>query len=102
MSWKKIQIRYNLSIEENFVFFGDRAVIPKAQRKFIKNNLHNERHLGINKRRANAEETIYWSNISSDIKYFILNCQTCLRFRNNNNCKLPIIEHEMSQRLWEK
>ncbi|XP_057667019.1 uncharacterized protein K02A2.6-like [Diorhabda carinulata] len=94
------QIRSELSIENDLILFGDRVVITKNLRILMLSKLH-EGHLGINKCRARARESIFWPNISNDINNFILNCEVCLKFRNNNP-KLPLLQHNIPERPWQE
>ncbi|XP_057662269.1 uncharacterized protein K02A2.6-like [Diorhabda carinulata] len=94
------QIRSELSIENDLILFGDRVVIPKNLRILMLSKLH-EGHLCINKCRARARESIFWPNISNDINNFILNCEVCLKFRNNNP-KLPLLQHNIPERPWQE
>lgn len=97
---KFYQIKDELSVENNLIFYGDRLVIPTKLRVSMLTKLHGG-HIGINKCRSRARETIFWPNISEEISNFILNCDVCLRFRQANP-KLPLKQHKIPDRPWEK
>lgn len=94
------QITDQLSVENDLIFYGDRVIIPKSQRNLMLCKLH-EGHLGINKCRARAKESIFWPNINKDISDYIVSRQVCLRFRDNNP-KLPLIQHDIPERPWQR
>ena len=62
-------------------------------RSLILKQLHIS-HLGTEKIKARARHTVYWPGLTSDIYKMILNCQKCLKYRNNNK-KEKIIQHDI-------
>lgn len=94
------QIKEEIFIADKFIFFGDRLIIPAQLRlKFLK--ILHKGHMGINKCRTRAQECIYWPGISRDIATLVSKCSVCNRFRKNNS-KLPILQHSITNRPWEK
>lgn len=94
------QIRHELSIDNDLIFYGDRIIIPKNLRLQMLQKLH-EGHLGINKCRIRANQSIYWPSISRDIVDYVNNCHICLKFKNNNP-RLPMLSHDIPKRPWQK
>ncbi|XP_044764622.1 uncharacterized protein K02A2.6-like isoform X2 [Coccinella septempunctata] len=97
---KFFQIKHELSIDNDLIFYGDRIIIPKSLRYQILQKLH-EGHLGINKCRNRANESVYWPNISRDIVDYVNNCHICLKFKNNNP-RLPMLSHDIPERPWQR
>ena len=57
-------------------------VIPMLMRKTIPNLVHDS-HMGIEKSKRQARETLYWPKMVDDIYDMILKCSTCQRHRYN-------------------
>ena len=60
---------------------GNQIVIPKKLRKNGLQILH-EGHLGIEKTRRLATQTVYWPGMNRDIAEMINDCATCLTYPN--------------------
>jgi hypothetical protein len=69
-------------------------------RSEIKKKLHTG-HLGIEKTRARARETIYWPLIDSELEEMISACPPCLENRNKQQ-KETLISHEIPIEPWTK
>ncbi|GFO20542.1 Pol polyprotein [Plakobranchus ocellatus] len=93
-------LRHNLHVENNIVFFENRMIIPEALRKDILQKLHSS-HLGVDKCKSRARESIFWPGITKDIELHVNKCTTCAKFRNSNR-KEPMISHEIPNRPWAK
>ncbi|XP_014670297.1 PREDICTED: uncharacterized protein K02A2.6-like [Priapulus caudatus] len=74
--------------------------MPREMRKEMLNTVH-ECHLGMEKCKTRARNTIYWSGMSSAIKDFIARCKTCNRFKKRQQ-KEPLIPHDVPDRPWKK
>ena len=57
-------------------------------------------HMGIEKTKLLACESIYWVDISTDIEKHIKNCNTCLEFQQTQPME-KITHHEIPLRPWE-
>ncbi|GFN78382.1 Pol polyprotein [Plakobranchus ocellatus] len=93
-------LRHNLHVENNIAFFENRMIIPEALRKDILLKLHSS-HLGVDKCKSRARESIFWSGITKDIELHVHKCNTRAKFRNSNR-KEPTISHEIPNRPWAK
>lgn len=78
---------------------GRNIVIPQSKRKEVLENIHYA-HLGIEKSKVLARNTVFWPNMNKEIEDLIQNCDTCKSFQNGNK-KESMIEKEIPQRPWE-
>ena len=69
-------IRHALSIDNDLVLYGQRLVIPKAQRKSVLERLHSA-HQGITRTKQRARMCVYWPGLTNDITLLIENCEAC-------------------------
>ena len=72
-----------------------RVVVPLTLRSEILNILHQE-HIGIERTKLRACNTVYWPGISKDITELISNCETCTSFRNVQPAEL-LLKHEIPE-----
>ena len=72
---------------------NEQIVIPSSLRNYILQKLHTS-HRGVEKSIARARKTIYWPEMTSNIKEKILKCNKCLKYRNHNQ-KQPLVQHEI-------
>ena len=70
-----------MSVVGDIVFKGERILIPRSLRKTIVANLH-QAHLGIEKTKLRARETVFWPGINNDIEQVVNSCDICLESRN--------------------
>lgn len=78
---------------------GRNIVIPQSKSKEVLENIHYA-HLGIEKSKVLARNTVFWPNMNKEIEDLIQNCDTCKSFQNGNK-KEFMIEKEIPQRPWE-
>ncbi|KAK3908563.1 hypothetical protein KUF71_003375 [Frankliniella fusca] len=72
------QVRNDLFVEDNFVILNDRIVVPPLLRNLLLTKLHSA-HLGIEKTKARARQSVYWPGMSKDITILTKKCRTCER-----------------------
>ncbi|KAL0153721.1 hypothetical protein M9458_050974 [Cirrhinus mrigala] len=58
-------------------------------------------HLGIEKCKRRARETVFWHGINKDIEKMVRQCDTCRKYRNNQT-KEPMIIPDLPTSPWEK
>ena len=97
---KYFALKEFLSVNFDILFYGDRMVIPRSERKVLITKLH-EGHLGISKTIAKARRLFYWPGMSAEIRDYILGCSVCQETRNKNT-KEPMISVEIPLRPWAK
>lgn len=95
-----LQAKAQLSVVDGVLAYGDRIVIPPRMRQEILEKLH-ESHQGIRKCRENANATVWWPSISSDIKNMIDKCITCREDRPTQRSE-PLVTTSLPGRPWEK
>ena len=78
--------REELTVEDGLILKGTRIVIPTKQCKAILELLH-EGHLGLNKCKLRAKETVYWPGLNDQLEDHVLNCESCLKY-STAKCKL--------------
>ena len=61
-------------------------MIPNKQHKAILKLLH-EGHLGLNKCKLRAKETVCWHGLNDQLEDLVLNCELCLKY-STAKCKL--------------
>ena len=66
-----------LTIEDRLVLKGTRIIIPVNKREEIMKLIH-ESHLGLNKCKISANETMYWPGINEHLEQLILKLPTLL------------------------
>ncbi len=79
-----------LSVEDGFVFCGDRLVVPQPARKEILRLLHLP-HQGLTKTRESAKQLYFWPGMSSDIKNTVDSCEACQNLKPSLP-SLPVAE----------
>ena len=78
--------REELTIEDGLILKGTIIVIPSKQCQAILKQIH-EGHLGLNKCKLRAKETVYWPGLNTELEDLVLNCQLCLKY-STAKCKL--------------
>ena len=78
--------REKLTVEDGLILKGTRIVIPNKQCKAILKLLH-KGHLGINKCKLRAKESVYWPGLNDQLEDLVLNCELCLKY-STAKCKL--------------
>ena len=71
--------REELTIEDGLILKGTRIVIPNKQHQDILKQSH-EGHLGLNKCKLRAKETVYWPGMNNELENLVLNCELCLKY----------------------
>ena len=77
--------REEITIEDGIILKGTRIVIPAKKREAILKLIH-EGHLGLNKCKLHAKETVYWPGLNNQLEKLILNCELCLKY-SQSKCK---------------
>ena len=92
-----------LTIEDGLILKGTRIIIPDKKREEILKLIH-EGHLGLNKCKTRAKETVYWPGINEQLEQLILNCQLCLKHSRSKNKDMPhtALGHEVPPVPWSK
>ena len=78
--------REELTIEDSLILKGTRIVILSKQCQAILKQIH-KGHLGLNKCKLRAKETVYWPGLNTELEDLVLNCELCLKY-STAKCKL--------------
>ena len=82
------------------IILKDRCiVIPDSLKQQVLTQLHTS-HMGLEKTKLLAHDSVFWSNINADIKAYIKHCATCLEFQQMQP-KEKITHHEIPLRPLE-
>ena len=77
-----------LTIEDGLVLKGAGIIIPDKKREEILKLIH-EGHLGLNKCKMRAKETMYWPGMNKHLEQLILICQLCLKYSRSKDKNMP-------------
>ena len=91
--------RGELAVIDGIILKGRHIVIPNSLKQQVLDQLHTN-HMGIEKTKLLAHESVYWSSIKADIKNYIKHCAMCLEFQQMQP-KKKIIHHDIPLRPWE-
>ena len=81
--------RKELMIEDGTVLTDTQSVVPTKKCEAVLKLIH-EGHLGLNKYKLRAKDTVYWSGLNDQLERLILNCEPCLK------CSLSKCKQEAS------
>ena len=84
----------DLSVINGIIFKGERIVIPMKMRTDILKKLH-QSHMGIEKTKLRARETVFWPGINRQIEDMVKACETCLTNRSQQR-REPLIPSEIA------
>ena len=95
--------RQELTIVDGIILKGTIIVIPaKACEAVLK--LIQEGHLGLNKCKLHAKETVYWPGLNDQLEKLILNCELCLQCTQSKCKQKPTMSlgQEIPLHPWNK
>ena len=95
--------REELTVEDGLVLKGTRIVIPNKKFEAVLKLIH-EGHLGLNKCKLCAKDTVYWPGLNDQLEKLILNCELCLKYSQSNCKQQPIMSlgQEIPLHAWTK
>jgi len=91
--------RDELTIIDGIILKGNRIVIPQSCRSLMLDKLHSN-HMGVEKCLRRARDTVFWPNLSADLKKLVLSCTICLE-RRNANTKEDMAPSPLPDRPWQ-
>ena len=82
---------------------GTRVVIPTKQWEAILKLIH-EGHLGLNKCKLQAKETVYCPGLNDQLEDLVLNCELCLKYSTSKCKQEPSLSlgQEVPSHSWTK
>ena len=90
----------DITIVNDLMLFQDRIIIPRNMRKDILHKIH-EGHLGIEKCKRRARQSVFWPGITTQIEQLVQRCDTCMALQPSKKKEL-LIPHEVPTRPWQK
>lgn len=97
---KFYHIRSELSVADGLLLREKRIVIPHNMRTDILQRIH-EGHLGVEKCKRRARDTVYWPGINKDIENMIGRCETCQKFQCKQ-AREPMLIPDLPTEPWKK
>ena len=91
--------RDELAVIDGVLLKGRCIIIPDSLKQQVLTQLHIN-HMGIEKMKMLAHESVFWHNINADIEAHIKLCETCLEFQQTQP-KEKIMHHDIPSRPWE-
>ena len=88
-----------MAVINGVILKGRCEVIPESLQNMPLEQLHAS-HMGIEKTKLLACESIYWTNINDDIEKHIKNCSTCLDFQQTQP-KEKIMHPKIPAKPWK-
>uniref|UniRef100_A0A0K8T6F4 RNA-directed DNA polymerase n=1 Tax=Lygus hesperus TaxID=30085 RepID=A0A0K8T6F4_LYGHE len=88
------------TVSGNMLFRSDRAVIPKALRVPILEELH-ATHSGITKMKQLARRYVYWEGLDKDIERLVKSCEPCAMVRHSPQ-KAKVHPWDQPGENWER
>ena len=71
---------FPFTLQNGFIFKGERLVVPTALRDNMLVKLHSS-HIGILGCLRRAREVIYWPGMNKDVEDYIAQCETCNNYQ---------------------
>ncbi|CAE1292605.1 unnamed protein product [Acanthosepion pharaonis] len=92
-------LRDQLSIDDGLILKGQQIVIPQTLQEDILKQLHTA-HLGQEKTKLLAKDTVYWVNINRDIEQFTKSCSICQQHQPSQ-MQEPLMQHDIPTKPWD-
>ena len=92
--------RDELTVHDGIIYKGQRVVVPASQRSTIKEKIHSS-HLGIDGCLRRARESLFWPNMTTEIREYISRCDICRKY-DVSNPKETLMHHDIPDRPWAK
>ena len=95
-----LTVKDSLTSYKGLILKDLRVVVPLTLRSEMLNILH-QGHIGIERTKWRAWNTVCRPGISKDITELSSNCETCISFRNARSAD-PLLKHEIPDQPWVK
>ena len=94
------QHRGDLTLLDGLILNGDRILIPSTLRKEVLHKIH-EGHLGMEKCKKRARQTVFWPNMSNHNEQLVRQCDVCLKLLPSKSHD-PLLSQPVATRGWQK
>eukprot|EP00057_Strongylocentrotus_purpuratus_P029010 XP_011683484.1 PREDICTED: uncharacterized protein K02A2.6-like [Strongylocentrotus purpuratus] len=92
--------REELGVANGIIFKGRQVLIPSTLQSDILEQLHTS-HMGIERTRRLARDTVYWPGINKDIENLVKTCPACQENQDRQQ-REPLQPHEVPMTPWTK
>ena len=92
--------RAELTLIQDILMKGQCIVIPKSLQKEVLLTIH-EGHLGAEKCKRQARQSVFWPEMSADIEATVKACKTCQKMLPTKPSD-PLKHHPLPQHAWQK
>ncbi|KAK3089216.1 hypothetical protein FSP39_001808 [Pinctada imbricata] len=92
--------RVEITVQDGVIFKNSRVVIPKALRPEMLTRIHSS-HLGTDSCIRKARDSLFWPNMSTDIKEHISKCSLCNEIQPKQQQE-PLMSHDVPNQPWSK
>ena len=89
-----------ITAQDGLLLRGERIVIPLSMRNAVKTKAH-AGHIGVKSCIRQARDLVYWPGMSSEIRQFVVNCDTCARHTSKQQPETLFL-HPVPDRPWQK
>ena len=93
--------REELTVEDGLILKETRIVIPTNQQEAILKLIH-KGHLGLNKCKLHAKETVYWPGLNDQLENLVLNSKLCLKYSKHKQEPILLLGQEVPLYPWTK
>lgn len=94
------RIKDEISVLGGILLRNHQILIPESLRSSILSKIH-EGHMGIQRCKDLARQSVYWPNLYNDIENVVSNCEICMRYQNSKT-KSKMVPHEIMDMPWFK
>lgn len=92
--------RDELSVHNGILFKGSRVIIPLVLRPEVMSKIHSS-HLGIEACLRKARDSVFWPNMTGDVRDQVSQCSICSELQSQNP-KEPMQSHQIPDRPWSR
>ena len=85
---------------DGILFVHGKIIVPSSMRQVLLTIVH-EGHLGIEKCKALARQSMFWPGMSRDVELTVSKCVICNAYRKQQPSE-PLLPHPVPQRPWQK
>ena len=93
-------MRSQLSVSDGLLMYADRIVVPTSLRSEMLDRIH-QGHQGITKCLERIKISVWWPEITKDVKRIVTACEHCQTFKPSQP-KEPLLTTPLPSRPWEK